>query len=179
MFMRACTAAALALAAQVGWAADVKTTADPAADFGRYATFTFLEPDPKAKGAITDSRVRERLRYMIAVHLNSRGYKPAPPGKTGELGVHFSGHADAKQRAMMVGRPGPYDYGWGRQELGGVDTMDYREGNLVIDIVDLAKSQLLWRARIQEALTPGYSEENWKKADKALAEAFKQLPQRR
>ena len=172
-------AAALALAAQVALAADVKTTADPAADFGRYATFTFLEPDPKAKGAITDSRVRERLRYMIAVHLNSRGYKPAPPGKTGELGVHFSGHADAKQRALMVGRPGPYDYGWGNTEVGGISTMDYREGNLVVDLVDLSKGQLLWRAQVQQALTAGYSEENWKKADKALAEAFKKLPARR
>jgi len=179
MVVKASMAAALALAAQVAFAADVQTTADPAADFGRYATFTFLEPDPKAKGAITDSKVRERLRYMIAVHLNSRGYKPAPPGKTGELGVHFSGHADAKQRAMMVGRPGPYSYGWGNTEVGGFSTMDYREGNLVVDLVDLSKDRLLWRAQIQQALTAGYSEENWKKADKALAEAFKKLPSRR
>jgi hypothetical protein len=179
MVAKACMAAALALAAQVALAADVRTTADPGADFGRYATFTFLEPDPKEKGAITDSKVRERLRYMIAVHLNSRGYKPAPPGKTGELGVHFSGHADAKQRALMVGRPAPYSYGWGNTELGGFSTMDYREGNLFVDLVDLSKSQLLWRAQIQQALTAGYSEENWKKADKALAEAFKKLPERR
>lgn len=170
---------ALALATQVGWAADVKTTADPAADFGRYATFTFLEPDPKAKGAITDSRVRERLRYMIAMHLNSRGYKPAPPGKTGELGVHFSGHAQPKESVMMTGRPGPYSYGWGQTEVGGFSTMDYRDGNLVVDLVDLSNARLLWRAQIHQALTAGYSEENWKKADKALAEAFKQLPQRR
>jgi hypothetical protein len=179
MVVKACMAAALALAAQVALAADVKTTADPAADFGRYATFTFLEPDPKAKGAITDSKVRERLRYMIAVHLNSRGYKPAPPGKTGELGVHFSGHADPKQRALMVGRPGPYSYGWGNTEVGGFSTMDYRDGNLVVDLVDLTSARLLWRAQIHQALTAGYSEENWQKADKALTEAFKKLPPRR
>jgi hypothetical protein len=173
-------AAALALAtSQAGWAADVKTAMDPGADLPRYGTFTFLEPDPKAKGAITDKQVRERLRYMIAVHLNSRGYKPAPPGKTGELGVHFSGHAQAKERALMTGRPGPYSYGWGHTEVGGYSTMDYREGNLVVDLVDLSKGQLLWRAQIQQALTAGYSEENWKKADKALAEAFKNLPARR
>jgi hypothetical protein len=181
MRSRAYAAAALLLAVALSpaGAAEVKTTADPAADFGRYATFTFLEPDPKAKGAITDPKVRERLRYMIAVHLNSRGYKPAPPGKSGDLGVHFSGHADPKQRAMMVGRPGPYDYGWGHTEVGGFSTMDYRDGNLVVDLVDLSKSRLLWRAQIQQALTAGYSEENWKKADKALAEAFKKLPPRR
>jgi hypothetical protein len=180
MYTRACIAAAFALVtAHAASAADVKTTVDPAADLGRYGTFTFLEADPKAKGAITDSRVRERLRYMIAVHLNSRGYKPAPPGKTGDLGVHFSGHADPKQRAVMVGRPGPYDYGWGNTEVGGFSVMDYREGNLVVDLVDLSKGQLLWRAQVQQALTAGYSEDNWKNADKALAEAFKKLPARR
>ena len=180
MSTRAIAAAALVLVtAQAAWAADVRTTADPAADLTRYPTFTFLEPDPKAKGAIADKAVRERLRYMIAQHLNKRGYRPAPPGKTGELGVSFSGHAVAKQSVLMVGRASPYSYGWGSQEIGGTDTMDYREGNLVIDLVDLAKGQLLWRARITEALTAGYSEENWKKADKALAEAFAKLPARK
>lgn len=170
-------AAVVALvAAQAAWAADVQTTADPAADFSRYPTFTFLQPDPKAKGAITDKMVRERLQYMIAMRLNARGYKPAPPGKTGELGVHITGQAVPKQRALMVGRPGPYDYSWGRTELGGMSTSDYREGDFVIDLVDLAKGQLLWQARIRETLTTGYSEENWKKAEKALAEAFGKLP---
>jgi len=164
---------------QISVAADVQTKVDPAANLKQYTTFSFLEPDPKAKGAITDKNVQSRLRYFIAKHLNSRGYTPAPPGKAGDLGVHFSGHAVPKQRVLMVGRPGPYDYSWGRSELGETDTMDYREGNLVVDLVDLSKGQLLWQARIKEALTAGYSEENWKKADKALAEAFKKLPARK
>ena len=174
-------AAAMLLAARAAalCAADVQTAADPKADLAKYQTFAFLEPDPGAKGAITDKAVRERLRYMIAQHLNKRGYKPATPGQAADLAVNFAGHAEPKQRAMMVGRPGPYSYSWGNTEVGGFDLADYREGNLVIDLVDLAKGQLLWRARIKEALTPGYSEENWKKADKALAEAFAKLPARR
>ncbi len=180
MCARLCMTAAMVLVtAQAAWAADVQTKVDPAADLKKYGTFSFLEPDPKAKGAITDKNVQSRLRYFIAKHLNSRGYTPAPPGKPGDLGVHFSGHAVPKQRVLMVGRPGPYDYSWGRAELGETDTMDYREGNLVVDLVDLSKGQLLWQARIKEALTAGYSEENWKKADKALAEAFKKLPARK
>jgi hypothetical protein len=180
MGARPCMAAVLALVmTQAAWAADVQTKMDPAADLKQYVTFSFLEPDPKAKGAITDKNVQSRLRYFIAKHLNSRGYTPATPGKPGDLGVHFSGHAVPKQRVLMVGRPGPYDYSWGRSELGETDTMDYREGNLVVDLVDLSKGQLLWQARIKQALTAGYSEENWKKADKALAEAFKKLPARK
>ncbi len=166
------------LTAGAAFAADIQTRADPAADFAKYRTFTFFQPDPKEKGAITDPKVRERLQYMIARNLNARGYKPAAPGQTGDLGVHFSGHAVPKQRVLMTGRPGPYSYGWGHTELGGQSTYDYREGTLFVDLVDLSGSQLLWRARITEALTTGYSEENWKKAERALGEAFKKLPSR-
>ena len=166
------------LAAAPAAGADVRTTVDPQAKFSGYRTFAFLEPDPKAKGAIADKMARDRLRTLIAQHLVKRGYKPAEPGKAGDLGVHFSGHVEAKQRVLMTGRPQPYSYNWGRAELGGQDTYDYRDGTLVVDLVDLAKGQLLWRTRIQEALTAGYSEENWKKVDRALDEAFKKLPSR-
>jgi hypothetical protein len=174
----------LAIAAFVLWsagaaAADVRTTVDSQADLGKYGTFTFLESAPKEKGAITDARVNSRLRYMIATHLGKRGYQPAPPGQAGDLGVHFTGHVEPKQRVLMTGRPGPYSYNWGRSELGGTDTFDYREGTLIVDLVDLAKGQLLWRTRIQEAFSAGYSEENWKKVDRALADAFGKLPSRR
>jgi len=178
----ACGIAVLALALLVPAvvaAADIKTTIDPAADLTKYQTFTFFEPAAGDKGAITDGAARERLRYMIARHLNGRGYKPAPPGKTGDLGVYFSGQAVPKRSVLMVGRAGPYDYGWGNQELGGTDTMDYREGTVVIDLVDVSKGQLVWRARIIEALTAGYSEENWKKAERAVGDAFKKLPARK
>ncbi|MNC87462.1 hypothetical protein D3C83_31900 [compost metagenome] len=79
----------------------------------------------------------------------------------------------------MTGRPGPYSYNWGRTELGGQDTFDYREGTLIVDLVDLSGNRLLWRTRIQQALTASYSEENWKKVDRALGEAFRKLPQSR
>ena len=160
-------------------AADIKTTVDPQADLGKYRTFTFLQADPKDKSAITDKLALERLRRMIATHLGQRGYQPVEPGQTADLGVHFASYAVPKQQVLMTGRPGPYSYGWGRMELGGQDTFDYREGTLMVDLIDLSKNQLLWRTHISEALTAGYSEENWKKIDQALGEAFKKVPSRR
>ncbi len=159
-------------------AADIQTTVDPAADLGKFRTFTFLKPDPKANGAITDKRVYDRLRYMIAQRLNARGYKPAAPGQSADLGVLFAGHVEPKQRVLVTGRPGPYSYDWGRTQLGGESTLEYREGTLYVDLVELSRDQLVWRTRITEALTAGYSEENWKKTEKALTEAFKKLPSR-
>jgi len=167
------------LSATGAGAAEVQVTADPKADLAKYATFAFLEPEAKAKGAIADKAVRERLRYLIAQHLNKRGYHPAPPGKTADLGVHAAGHVEPKQRVLMTGRPGALDYSWGSSEFGGTSTLDYREGTLIVDLVDVAGGRLLWRTRIQEALTAGYSEENWKKVDRSLGQAFQKLPARK
>lgn len=172
-------ATAILLAGPVALAADIQTTVDPAADLARFRTFSFLEADPKAKGAIADKRVYDRLRYMIAQNLGKRGYQPAAPGKPADLGVLFAGHVEPKQRVLMTGRPGPYSYNWGHSELGGQSTLDYREGTLFVDLVDLSKDHLVWRTRITEALTAGYSEENWKKVDRSLGEAFKKLPPRK
>lgn len=172
------TVAAILLMARVATAADIKTTVDPTADLGKYRTFTFMQADPKDKGAITDTLAHERLRRMIEIHLGKRGYKPVEPGKA-DLGVHFTDHVELKQRVLMTGTPGPYSHGWGRTELGGQDTFNYREGTLTVDLIDVSSNQLLWRTRISEALTASYSEENWKKIDQALGEAFKKVPSQR
>jgi hypothetical protein len=158
---------------------NVQTTLDPEADPGKYRTFTFVQGDPKQPGAITDNRVQRRLEQMVAGRLVGKGYTQAGTGREAELGVNVTGHVEPKQRVFVTGRPGPYDYNWGRAELGGYETVDYRQGTLFVDIVDLAHGRLMWRARISEALTMGYSEENWQKVDRALAEAFKTLPPRR
>jgi len=180
MLTRAMMTVALALlAAMPALAADIRTNVDPNADFSQYRTFSFLEADGGAKGAIADPKVRDRLRNLIAQHLDRRGYKPAPPGQPGDLGVLFSGHVEPKQRVLMTGRPTPYSYTWGRTELGGQSTMNYRAGTLVVDVVDFGKSELLWRTTIREAFSAGYSEENWKKVDRALAGAFAKLPLRK
>jgi hypothetical protein len=158
---------------------DVQTSVDSQANMERFRTFVFLESPPKAAGAIADRQVRERLQRMVAARIAARGYVQVPPGKDAELGVHTAGQVTAKQRAFLVGRPGPYDYAWGRIELGGYDVVDYREGTLYVDIVELGKNQLLWRTRISEAFTASYSEGNWEKVERALDEAFKTLPARR
>jgi len=157
----------------------IQTTADPQTDLSKYRTFVFLEGGPKTEGNITDKRAYDRLRHIIAVRLTTKGYAPAAMGEAGDLGVHFSGKVVEKQSVLMVGRPGPYDYSWGRRELGGYDTLDYREGTLYIDLVEVASSRLVWRTRISEALTAGYSEENWTKIERTLEEAFNTVPLRR
>lgn len=173
-----CVVAVILLAACA--TADVKTTVDPEANLSKFHDFVFLENTPAAAaGAITDPMVRRRIEGLIAQQLAGRGYRMAPSAREADLGVYYAGRVEPRQRALVVGRPGPYDYSWGRTELGGESTMDYREGTLFVDIVDLGSNKLMWRTRISEVFSAGYSEENWKKLDRALDEAFKNLPSRR
>jgi hypothetical protein len=174
MLARVVSLATFILLAACASAPDVQTTLDPQADAGKYRTFTFVQSDPSATGAITDKLALNRLQRMIAGHLASRGYVPAEAGQSADLGVHFAGHVEPKQRVFM-GDSGFYNYNWSR----GYNTVDYRQGTLFVDLFNLRDKQLVWRTRISEALTTGYSEDNWKKVDRSLAEAFKSLPARR
>ena len=160
-------------------AAEVRTAREPDADPGKYRLYGFVQGDAKDKGVISDKRVQERLQRMVGRQLMDKGYTPAAPGQEAQLGVNIAGNVVPKQKVFMTGRPGPYDYNWGRTELGGYTTEEYREGTLFVDVVDLAQGRLLWRARIAEAFTAGYSDENYKKADRAIAQAFKDFPARR
>jgi len=157
----------------------IQTTVDPHANLANHRTYVFLEGGPKTEGSITDKSVHDRLRHMIAVRMGTRGYMPAATGQPADIGVHFSARVVEKQSVLIVGRPGPYDYSWGRAELGGADTLNYKEGTLYLDLVDLASNRLAWRTRISEALTADYSEDNWKKIERALEQAFENAPLRR
>ena len=156
----------------------VAATTEPAVDIGAYRTFAFVQ-DPQQTGLIADKQVQHRLQRLITSQLSSKGYTPAAPGQSAELGVNIAGKVVPKQRVFMVGNPTPYEFHRGRIEPGGYETVDYREGTVHVDILDLRQSKLLWETQISEQLTAGYSEENWKKVERAFGEAFKSLPARR
>src|SRR5262249_58625137 len=101
---------------------------------------------------------------------------PAAPGQDAQLGVNLAGNVVPKQRVFVTGRPGPYDYNWGRVELGGYQTADYRQGTLFVDVVDLARKRLLLRGRGFQAVSGGGSGEKWEKGNRGPAGGFKRLP---
>ncbi|MGH8619276.1 MAG: DUF4136 domain-containing protein [Burkholderiales bacterium] len=175
-FRRLACLSLLALAACAGGSPNVQTTTDPKADLSKYTTYAFANSDPKEPGTITDPIIRQRLAGMIAAQLSARGYQMAAQGQAPALAVHFTGSISQQQRVFMEGPgQGYYGYGW-RQDMGGFDTSNYRKGSLTVDLVDPRLKQRVWQARVSEALTESYSEENWKRIESALATAFKDLP---
>ena len=179
MFRVGFASAVMVLLASCAAPPGIQTTLDSQVDISKYRTYAFLEGDPKTEVAFTDKLANDRLRRMIAVRLGANGYVPAASGQPADLGVYYSGKVVTKQSVLMAGRPGPYDYGWGRTELGGTSSLEYREGTLNIDVVELATNRLAWRSTISDAFSAGYTEDNWKKVERALEQAFEKLPARR
>ncbi len=148
-----------------------------APDMTGYRTFAFVEGE--TKGVMADRQVRHRLQQIVTRQLMDKGYAPAAPGQAADLGVNIAGGLTDKQRVFVVGNPTPYDYYRGRIEAGGYDTEKYREGSVQVDLIDLKQARLVWNAQAKQTLSAGYSEENFKKVERALAAAFKPLPARR
>ena len=135
--------AAVLLCACASSGPSVRSEAAPGADFGKYRTFGFY-PAVSGENAAYSSFIAQYLRDSIARQMQSRGYRPA---ENPDLLVNFN--ILAKDKVSMTVAPGAY-YGYRRGLYGGwggaqqIDTRNYTEGTLNVDVVDSAARQLLW-----------------------------------
>jgi hypothetical protein len=126
---------------------------DRDADFGAYRTYNFFEH----AGPNTGDYQSFFTRYMIdaiTVEMEKRGYtKSAKP----DLLVNFNANLSDKTKVSTstvpvsggyYGYRGGYYSGWGAGYGYATDTYvsQYTEGTFNIDIVDNARSQLVWEA---------------------------------
>ena len=93
-----------------------------------------------------------------------------------DLLVHYWVGIQDKQRLESTGPTvgvarGPGGgYGWGAGYGGGVTTYEYKEGTLVLDLIEPPKKQLVWRATIVGTLQDSPTD-NVDLANKAIAKA--------
>ena len=164
----------------------VETDYDTDLDFSQFRSFTWLEPpvtsepsespmeefiDPFEKNSILDKRVRGAVERELL----DRGYRRAPDGRSEfELQYHVILKDRTKIRSYSSGYYGyrNYPYGYGGS-LGGVSSYDYKEGTLIIDIIDARTRQLAWRGWAVGATRKGYyTEEKVGEAVKAVLDHF-------
>jgi hypothetical protein len=164
----------------------VETDYDTDLDFSQFRSFTWLEPpvtiepsespvdelvNPFEKNSLLDKRVRQAVeRELLA-----RGYRRAPDGRSEfELQYHVILKDRTKIRSYSSGYYGyrGYPYGYGGS-LGGVSSYDYKEGTLIIDIIDTRTRRLAWRGWAVGAMRRGYyTDEKVSEAVKAVLKHF-------
>ena len=160
----------------------VQTDHDATADFSAFKTFAFGGPAEGNKGGIYDnSLMQKRLEAAVVRELTAKGLRQVSPDEPQDLRVHYWVSVLDKQRLESGGTSvgvarGPYGgYGWGAGYGGGVTTVEYKEGTLILDLVEPSKKQLVWRATIVGTLQDS-TKDNLELANEAIAKAFQDYP---
>jgi len=144
----------------------VRTDYHPGTNFSAYRTVSISD----AKTEL-DPFIAERIRRAVEAQLAAKGITRVP--SDGDLSVH------AHVRMRTDTTVGVWSGGWGYGYYGGnqVDVRNVRVGTLVVDLVDRAKGEAVWRGiaegTVDQSATPQESEEH---INAAIAKIFQYFP---
>jgi len=163
------------------------TDYDPAVDFKQYTTYSFL-PWNKQSDEILSNIDKKRLRDAVSKEMGKRGYQYTK--EKSDLNINIFLIVDHKTGTSTYNdyySTGPsvgYYYGpWGYNNPGGVSSFstmhsyDYKEGTLILDILDVAKKQLAWQG-IAKGLLKSKSdpEKTEQRINTVIAKLFSNFP---
>jgi hypothetical protein len=98
-------------------------------------------------GPVVSDLMAGRLTRTLEAALEARGYRIVPPAEA-ELVVTFMVNRESKTKVTT------YNAGWGYQRCWRcgpymapqqVDVQNYTEGTLIVDFIDTARRELVWR----------------------------------
>lgn len=147
---------------------------DPAYDFSKLKTYGFI---PITEEAGIDQLNATRLGDAIKANLTAKGYTLA---ENADFGIALFFTKDTKTSIQSTGGYG-YGYGYGYRGYGGMGgstyVTQYDQGTLVIDFVDMAKQELVWRGVGTGALSDSPSvEERTENINNAVTKILEQFP---
>jgi hypothetical protein len=155
---------------------EIRVDMDPKVDLRTYKTFAFFD-NVSTDRAGYGTLVSQRLKQATRPQLEQRGftYSESDP----DLRVNFFVRVVDKQEVRSA--PGYYGYragyygAWAGYPYN-VETVEYRQGTLSIDLVDARRKQLVWQG-VAEGKVSDESQKNPGPAiDKVVAEIFSNFP---
>jgi Domain of unknown function (DUF4136) len=155
---------------------DVRTDFDATKDFKTFHTYAFTGlTDLSKNGILNNSLTRNRIESVIAQQLAKKGLRQVPLDQNPDLLVHYWIGVKEKQELVSSGPTvGAYRYGSGAG-YSSVTSIDYKEGTLIVDLIEPPKNELIWRSMIVSQLEDS-SQENMELANKGVAKAFENYP---
>lgn len=161
--MRAIPILPIALAALVGCAsAHVTSDWDRNARFGSYHSYAWMET-PRMQAMQHATLFDRRLRSAVEAELAAKGFRKSESGDEADVLLVYDAGMREKLDVQSRGVAG--------QRL---DVREYREGSLVIDVVDATTMSLVWRGTADaEIRGPDQSGE---KITKAVQKMFGRFP---
>ncbi len=175
------------LAAVIGLSAcgsgiKIQTDYDPTADFSALETYRWAQRqrtddlDPRVYNDLVTGRVQRAFNQV----LQEKGFREVSAGNP-DFWIAWHGDIDGKMSLTTVNSG--YGYGWGWYGYGGMGMSssqtyvnEWNEGTLLIDIVEAAKDQLIWRGsatmELREGGTPEQSDANAYSVAQKLLKSF-------
>ena len=162
----------------------VKTDYDPTITYASYKTFDWYAASQRAKdkGSGTDPLMDKRVKASIQAVLETKGFRQETVSEPDFLVTYYPIYENKKYRTTTSFGGG---YGWGRRHWGyGVGTRfsasqvhKYREGTIVLEIVDSKSNELIWQGVAEGALTNlDNPEDAQKQINKAVRDLLSNFP---
>lgn len=171
-------AASLCIAALFGCATKPATFVeqDPHVNLYGFKSFSFMEPAPGLPSGAPpglpsvagySTLVNERLKEATRSQLEGLGY--VYDESNPELRVNIVLAVQDRAEIRSTPNAGPLGYmGWG---MSNIETVQYRYGTLVIDLVDAKRRTMVWRGVAEDRIT----RKNMQNADATVRDAVREL----
>ena len=159
----------------------IRTQTDAGANFSAYQTFGFFDELPGQQAPYA-SFVDQHIKDAIATEMQARGYRKEA---NGQLLINYHRQRSDKVKVTQTTVPtGFYGYRRGFYTMGGgaavtTDVQNYREGTLLIDIVDGSAKKLLWESVAVGRVTDAVLNNPEAAIDAAVKQMFVEFPARR
>jgi hypothetical protein len=146
-------------------------------DFTRYRTFDWGIPDALPTGdprLDNDRYFEDRVEGAIEKLMAERGYTRVEPGAAPDVRIHYHAVVD---RRLDINEADRRD-GICRPEGCTPGIVDYQQGTLVVDLVDVRTNRLVWRGWAQEGIDGvlGNRERLAARIDRSISGLATQLP---
>lgn len=172
----------LALAAMVAMTAcssgpQIRREVSPGANFASYKTFGYF-PELATDRAGYETVFTARLKAATRSNLEAKGYRYSETNP--DLLVNFYANVEDKQEIRSAPVSMGY-YGYRRNFYYGmstpqVETVDYKQGTLTIDLVDPAKKALVWSATAEGRVSKDARKNPGPAIDAVVADMMQPLP---
>ena len=150
---------------------------DPGVDFSKFKTFAIDNPKIPGDGLSRNPLLRKRVDEAIQNSLEQKGYKMVDKSEDADMVVVAHGRSQEKTQITDWGTYGWYRPWWGPYG-GRVDVSTYKEGTLVIDIVDMSDKELAWRGLATGIVEEGQTDPQkiQQKVNTIVAKIMKDFP---
>lgn len=160
----------MALAAGCTSSPNIRLDRNPSAHLETYRSFAFFEPVSTDQSLYT-TIISGRLKKATRDELERRNY--VYDEKNPDLRVNFSLHVMDRQELRAMPAPGLLGARFGFNEL---DTVNYRQGTLSVDVVDAHKHELVWQGIAEGRINKKSVENPGPAVDKVVNEMFTGFP---